>query len=141
MPYPPGISAGSARAPWNEPHAHEHEFMPVEELPIIEDGAAIFHEECIYAEGEYGQGWQCEETRTYRFEYSTLETPSGWEINLPTIDDWNEVYPTEEKWVIRIEEAFHKFGPSDEVSFDVDPDPDCGQVTIEYESWKLHFEP
>ncbi len=34
--------------------------------PILEDGAAIFHERCHYAEGRYGEGWECEEARTFR---------------------------------------------------------------------------
>jgi len=116
--------------------------MPVEELPIIEDGAAIFHEKCQYAEGEYGQGWKCEETRTYRFGYSTLESPDGETVELPTIAEWPSDMPDgRDGKVVEIEEAFHAHGPGDKVGFDVDPDPECGRVTIEYEGWQLHFKP
>jgi len=143
MPYPPGTSAGDPRAPWNEPRAHEHEFEPRQDRsPIIEDGAAIFHEECQYAEGRYGGGRQCEETRTYRFEYSTLESPDGKTVELPTIAEWPSDMPDgRDGKVVEIEEAFHSHGPGDKVGFHVDPDPDCGKVTIEYEGWKLHFRP
>jgi len=143
MPYPPGTSAGDPRAPWNESHDHQHEFELLEESPIIEDGAAIFREECIYAEGEYGQGYQCEEARTYRFEYSILESPDGETWNLPTIHEWedHDLPKKRSEKVITIEQRFHELGPSEKVSFDVDPAPDCGQVTISYKGWKLHYEP
>jgi len=137
MPYPPGTSAGDPRAPWNEPHAHEHEFRPLEKAPIIEDGAAIFHEECIYAEGRYGDGWECEETRTYRFEYSTLESPDGETVELPTIAEWPSDMPDgRDERVITIEEEFHT-GNADIV--DIDPDRDDGTVTLEHDGWQLHF--
>ena len=137
-PYPPGISAGTAGAPWNEPHAHEHEFRPFEEPPVIEDGAAIFHQECIYAEGEYGQGYECEETRTYRFEYSTLESPDGKEWILPDITEWDQINDDNEvaEQVITIEEQFHAENAD---IVDIYPDRDDGRVTLEYDGWKLHF--
>lgn len=59
--YPPGVSAGTPRAPWNEPdRSHHHEFLDGE--MVIEDGAAIFYEKCAYHE----RGWECDETRTTR---------------------------------------------------------------------------
>jgi len=138
--YPPGTWAGDPRAPWNEPdrsHEHRWESEEFEINPIIEDGAAIFHEECQYAEGRHGEGWQCEETRTYRFEYSTLESPSGEEWKVPSIENWEEATPVVEKKVVAIEERFHNH--RDEVSLDIDPDRDCGQVTLTYKGWQLHF--
>ncbi|UBF21852.1 hypothetical protein HSTV-3_gp92 [Halorubrum virus HSTV-3] len=63
--YPPG-AANDPRAPYNQPdHSHEHEWWDTEG-PIFEDGAAMFHEACGYAEGRYGEGWECEETRWFR---------------------------------------------------------------------------
>lgn len=66
--YPPGMSGRDfVRAGIDQPHHHEHEWVPCEgENPVFEDGAAIFLEECLYAEGEYGQGWECEEGRQGR---------------------------------------------------------------------------
>jgi hypothetical protein len=145
--YPPGTSRRDLiRGGIIEPHHHECEFHPVEDpeySPIIEDGAAIFHERCRYAEGEYGEKWQCEETRTYRFEYSELESPSGKTWDLPDITEWDD-HDLPEKHaekVVTMEERFHGVGPSDEVTLDVDPDRDAGIVTIEYCGWKLHFRP
>jgi hypothetical protein len=142
--YPPGMSKRDfVRAGIDQPHAHEHEFTSEGmDGPIIEDGAAIFREECWYAEGEYGQGWECEESRTYRFEYSTLESPDGEVVELPTIAEWPSDMPDgRDGKVVEIEEAFHTHGPGDLVSFDVDPDRDGGVVTLEYKGWKLRFEP
>ncbi|AAL54946.1 hypothetical protein HfxHF1_185 [Halophage HF1] len=66
--YPPGTSAGDPRAPWNAPdRSHDHEWRPCDpDYPILEDGAAIFLEACGYAEGRWGEGWECEETRQFR---------------------------------------------------------------------------
>jgi len=142
MEYPPGVSAGSPKAPWNEAHAHEHEFLPAETDVIIEDGAAVFQMDCQYAEGEYGQGYQCEASKQYRFEYSTLESPNGETAELSTIAECPGQFPDEiRSKIISIEDAFHTYGPGDTVGFSVNPDPDCGYVTIEYGGWKLHFRP
>lgn len=143
--YPPGAK-NDPRAPYNQPdHSHEHRWQHEEEgvSPIIEDGAAIFHEECQYAEGRYGDGWQCEETRIYRFEYSKLVSPSGEEWEIPEIQEWNDHNLPEKhaEKVVTIEQRFHEFGPGDKVSFDADPDPKNGVVTIEYRGWTLYFEP
>lgn len=140
---PPGASS-DPRAPYNQPdRSHEHIWRHEEEQlqPVIEDGAAIFYEECQYAEGRYGDGWQCEETRTYRFEYSTLETPRGDKYDLPAIGNWDEADPVAAEAAVKVEQAFHSLGPGDKVSFDVDPDPECGVVTIEWNGYTLKFEP
>ena len=140
--YPPGAK-NDPRAPYNQPdRSHDHEWRPGDmDNPVIEDGAAIFHERCQYAEGRHGEGWECEETRTYRFEYSTLESPGGKEWELPDITNWDEAPEEIAQKVILIEERFHGKGPSEKVNFDVDPDPDAGVVTIEYKGWTLKFEP
>jgi len=140
--YPPGTSRRDLiRGGIIEPHDHEHEFDPCQskDNPVIEDGAAIFHLQCRYAEGEYGEKWSCDETRTYRFEYDSLCTPSGERIDLPTISSWDEVDENVAEQVIHIEEEFH--AGNEDVVMNVDPDPDCGQVTISLEGWQLHFRP
>lgn len=140
--YPPG-AANDPRAPWNEvDHTHEHRWEREEFRlqPIIEDGAAIFTEKCTYKEGRYGDGWECEETRTYRFEYSTVDV-GGSVVDLPTIDDWDEVDEEVACCVMAIKKAYHEHGPGDKVSIDVDPDPDNGVVTIEWNGYELKYEP
>lgn len=142
--YPPGTSAGDPRAPWNAPdRSHEHRWRHEEEdvIPEIEDGAAIFSEECQYAEGRYGDGWQCEEVRHYRFEYSWLESPDGKEWEIPPIEDWEGSDVVKAREVRQIERAFHEHGPGDKVAFDVDPDPKQGIVSISYDGWTLNYEP
>jgi hypothetical protein len=71
--YPPG-AANDPRAPYNQPdRSHEHEWEPTgADGPIFEDGAAIFFDECMYAEGEYDEGWHCEETRSFRCEIERI---------------------------------------------------------------------
>jgi hypothetical protein len=62
--YPPGMSGRDfVRAGIDQPHYHEHEFFSDNTDPIFEDGAAVFSESCDYVEGEYGQGYRCEESR------------------------------------------------------------------------------
>lgn len=143
--YPPGMGRrDKIRAGIIEPHAHEHEWWPDEHNgPLIEDGAAIFTQVCEYSEGEFGEKWSCDETRTYRFEYSTLETPDGDKYDLPTINKWDEIDSDEiaEK-VVRIEEQHCYVGPGDEeTTMKVDPDPDCGFVSIEWNGYTLYYRP
>lgn len=144
--YPPG-AANDPNAPYNQPdRSHDHEWRLVEDGPIIEDGAAIFHERCQYAEGRYGDGWECEETRTYRFEYSSLKTPEGVKFDLEPLSKWGGNHPgMMTQWVrdkvSEIEQEFVTNGPGGEISWDVDPDPDCGVVSIEWDGWTLKYEP
>jgi hypothetical protein len=149
--YPPGTSRRDLiRGGIIESHDHEHEWEMDDHRadPIIEDGAAIFHLQCRYVEGRYGEGWKCEETKTYRFEYNTLVTPfcRGDECyELPEIDEWENDCISEDfddyigKAVIEVEERFHS-GDKD-VTIEVDPDPDDGEVVIKWHGLELSFTP
>jgi len=142
--YPPGTSRRDlARGGIIEPHNHEHEWVPNQDMsPIIEDGAAIFHERCIYAEGRYNEKWSCDETRSYRFEYSKLEAPDGRTWELPTIEDWDDVDEEAGEKVIAVEESLVNFGPAkDSALASIDPDPEAGEVVVAWNGWKLTFEP
>lgn len=138
--YPPGTSRRDLiRGGIIEPHAHECEFEPDDprDGPIIEDGAAIFHLRCNYVEGRWGEGWSCEETKTYRFEYGELDTPDDERIDLPDITEWDEVPDDVAEQVIRIEEEFH--AGNNDVEMYVDPDPDGGCVELTFEGYTLRF--
>jgi hypothetical protein len=140
--YPPGAK-NDPRAPYNQPdRSHEHRWWHDEEHinPVIEDGAAIFQEECLYAEGRYGDGWQCEETRTYRFEYDCVEVLGGGEIQLPSITDWENVNDELSEVVVAIEEAWHNGDSRAELS-SIDPDPSGGEVAIGFLGYTLYFRP
>lgn len=138
--YPPGAK-NDPRAPYNQPdHSHEHEWWPDEHNnPVIEDGAAIFHQVCGYAEGRYGEGWSCNETRNYRFEYSHLESPDGEEFDLPEIGEWDTVDGYVGEQVIQVEFGFRKDDPDTTIA-DINPDRDEGWVVLERDGWRLHFE-
>ena len=137
-PFLPAGADNDPNAPYNQKdHSHDHEWEHNEHnlSPEFEDGGVIFHEVCMYAEGQYGEEWQCEEERSYRFEYSTLETPEGGELLLnPHLEGDDE---TIEERVIEIEMAFHNH--RDEVTLDVDPDPDYGVVSISYDGYTLNY--
>lgn len=140
--YPPGMSKRDfVRAGIDQPHHHDCEFRPAQDDSlIIEDGAAIFFEECRYVEGEYGQGYSCEETRSYRFEYDTLELLDGGEIDLPTIEEWDTVNDELAEVIIAIEEAFLNGDSRAELS-SIHPDPDSGEVAIDYLGYTLCYRP
>jgi hypothetical protein len=106
---------------------------------VIEDGAAIFERECEYAEGRYGEGWQCEATDRYRFEYDRLVTLEDHSIDLLTIEDWDQIDEKIREIVLAIEEAYAI--DDYRVSIDVDPDPVSGQVTIDYLGYSLIYTP
>lgn len=66
---PPGVSPSHPHFnPPDRSHEHLWDGGRADEYPLFEDGAAIFIESCSYVEGRYGEGWQCEETRTTRCE-------------------------------------------------------------------------
>lgn len=129
---------------------HDHEWRLDEESPIIEDGAAIFMEDCTWAEVTsavtsekhdetfYGYGAECEESRSYRFEYSHLVLGDGTKIELPTIENWDEVSEMANEMVEYIEEAYYN-GTADVIS--VKPDKKSGEVVIAAYNWELRYEP
>lgn len=127
--YPPGAK-NDPRAPYNQPdRSHEHEWRPFDEDPIIEDGAAIFQQECQYAEGRYGEGWQCEETRSYRFELAWVKKKSIGTIYLESELDYFPMVA--EEGLI----AVHQDGEI----IAMDPDEDNGYVTVETDEWRVKF--
>lgn len=72
-PYPPGTSRRDlVRGGIIEPHAHDHEFLLEDTGVVFEDSAVIFTQRCHYAEGEYGQGWECEEEVSMRVDADRL---------------------------------------------------------------------
>lgn len=93
--YPPG-AANDPRAPYNQPdHSHEHEWeMDTLDTPEFEDGAAMFHEWCNYAEGRYGEGWECEEMRWWRCDVERVVKLRDGEPNISYLaseeDHYNE---------------------------------------------------
>lgn len=140
--YPPGTSRRDlVRGGIIEPHNHECEWIPeFRDGPIIEDGAAIFHETCNYAEGRYGDGFQCENERSYRFEYDTLEVPVvEEEIELETISDWEDMEQPVRDVIIYLEAEF--LNGNDDVDLAVDPDPDYGEVAISHCGFTLSYRP
>jgi hypothetical protein len=138
--YPPGMSKRDfVRAGIDEhPNAHEHQWGPGRDPgPLLEDGAAVFQEECRYAAGPDGHGWQCEETRSYRMEYDTLETPTE-EVELHEIDDWEENNEKVRAKVMHIEQAFME-GEAELTS--IDPSPRSGEVAITHGEFTLCYRP
>ena len=139
MGYPPGMTKRDfVRAGIDQPHSHEHEWVENRGVdnPIIEDGAAIFFQECNYAEGRYGEGYSCTETNSYRFEYDRLVTPSGSEIDLPSIENWDDIDEKVQEKLMEIESR-----PREDVEMNIHPDPDNGEVAISYEGYTLCYEP
>jgi hypothetical protein len=132
--YPPGMSKRDfVRAGIDQPHHHEHEWFPDEEGPYLEDKAAVFIERCRYAEGEYGQGWSCEEERTYRFE----------EVHLRRLRDEKPpvTYTDIDRamQLARLEAGLIGVYQEGEI-IDIDPDPDVGHLVVEHDGWQVRFE-
>jgi hypothetical protein len=145
-----GFSGPPTSPPDPDPiNTHDHEWRPTEDSPIMEDGAAIFREECRWAEVTsathskkhdetfYGYGAECEETRSYRFEYSRLILADDVEVELPEITEWDEVPDPVERIVIEIEEMYH----AGEAEIHIDPDQQDGEAIISHGVWELHYEP
>lgn len=139
--YPPGMSKRDfVRAGIDQPHDHEHEWENNnDEWPLLEDGAAIFREKCNYAEGRYGEGWECEETRTYRFEYHSLKLDTERLIYLPDISDFDCLLKEIRDLIIEIETAAINHEDEAEILFTACRD--SGEVEIRYKDYILRYEP
>lgn len=123
---------------------HDHEWEPVHSSPIIEDGAAIFREECRWAEtksvdmGKYGSesvvvGAECEEYRTYRMEAAWAEKKME---DSPSIfylaSEFDHFWRVAEQALIAVEQDGGEI-------ISIDPDGELGQVTIETDNWRVKF--
>lgn len=138
--YPPGTSRRDLiRGGIIEPHDHEHEWEMDDHRadPIIEDGAAIFHLQCRYAEGRYGEKWSCEEEKSYRFDYDSLVFPNDSSCPIRDIDHWKKNTDFVRRKVVEIESAWH--AGDEDVTIYVDPDPGYGEVVIEWQGWELRY--
>lgn len=137
--YPPGTSAGDPRAPWNAPdRSHEHEWYPTDEPnPILEDGAAIFHDYCEFTEGRWNEGWSCEETRSFRCELDRviLERENAPDVTYlaetaQTPELWSYVHTLFEDALIAVENGARNGG--DELHFQhIDPANEYGDGYVE----------
>lgn len=150
---PPGVTASDIDRHYGGGIPdHDHEWMPVEEeSPVLEDMAALFHEECRFAEvvnshtdyqrdevyHEYGQ--ECEATRWHRFELTYVELPGENRLDRDDIDrleeEGDELFETVLDAVIGAEQAF----PEDTEVVDIDPDPDIGQVVVRHDGYELGY--
>lgn len=138
---------------------HEHEWMPVEELsPILEDMAAIFHEQCRWAEivdsytdhrrdeTYYETGAECEAERHYRFElaYVAELTEKGRpdlrldreELNQLGVEG-DELFDKALNVVVETEKAF----PDETEIIEIDPDRQQGRVVLRYDRFEIGYGP
>jgi hypothetical protein len=123
--------------------------MPVEGLsPVLEDMAAIFHEQCRWAgvvdsytdhrrdETYYETGAECEAERHYRFELAYVFDESGTRLDRDDIDRLEEEGDeTVIEAVIAAERAF----PEETEVVDIDPDRQEGQVVVGHDGVELGY--
>jgi hypothetical protein len=132
---PPGPSALSS---------HTHEWEPVPSAPIIEDGAAIFREECRWAEtksvdmGRHGSeevvvGAECDEFRTYRFELAWIKQKRANAPGIYYLASELDRFPLKaEAALIEVEQGAGKIK-------NIDPDEDWGIVIVEGDNYEVCF--
>lgn len=157
---PPGVtSADIDRHYGGGVPDHKHEWEPVQGLsPVLEDLAAIFHEQCRWAEitGRYVDrardevyyetGAECEAERSYRFELAYVAELT--EANHPDLrvdrdeleqleEDEDPFYETVLDTVIAAERAF----PDETEIVEIDPDRTNGQVIIRHDGFEIGYEP
>lgn len=147
--YPPGVSASTPNAPWNEPDmSHEHEWEPIQDAsPLFEDGYAMFGERCIWEnvqnaergyEGEYvvTDSIPCEKERWVKFEPTVIAGDDiiGGEYDVP--DPHEELPVWAEDVLVGLE-----VNPDERTIVKCDPDPDYGRVIVEYDDHTVLFKP
>jgi len=122
---------------------HDHEWEPEGESPYIEDGAAIFVEYCTYAvtksvdmglrgTEEFAVGPECDESRQYRFEIAWVEEIRPDEPNITYLASEFDRFP-------RIKEGILIDIELKGDITNIDPDPDYGTVTVEYDNWRAKY--
>jgi hypothetical protein len=131
---------------------HEHEWVPVQGLsPVLEDMAAIFHEQCRWAEvvdsytdhrrdeTYYENGAECEAERHYRFELAYVVDESGTRLDRDDIDrleaEGDDRFESVIEAVIAAEQAF----PEETQVVDIDPDRRNGQVVVRHDGLELGY--
>ena len=129
---------------------HEHEWVPVQGLsPVLEDMAAIFHEECRFAEvvdtytdhrrdeTYYETGAECQAERHYRFELAYVVDESGTRLDRDDIDrledENDERFESVIEAVIAAERAF----PNETEVVDIDHQE--GRVVIRHDGFELGY--
>jgi hypothetical protein len=154
---PPGVTPADIDRHYGGGLEHDHEWHPVEdEHPVLEDRAAVFHEQCVWREvvathtdyardevyEEHGQ--ECGETRWRRFDLAYVAISSE-EATL-RLDrdalDWLE--GVEAELLETINETLHEAGrahPEDTATIEVDPDPETGLVVIRYDGFEFGYRP
>jgi hypothetical protein len=152
---PPGVtSADIDRHYGGGVPDHDHEWMPVEGLaPILEDWAAIFHEECRHAEvvdsytdhqrdeTYYETGAECEAERHYRFELAYVVDESGARLESDDIDRLEQEHDERSNTVIEAVIAAEQSFPDETEVVDIDPDRSNGQVIVQHDGFELGYEP
>jgi len=145
---PPGVS--HSHDYFNPPDmSHDHEWRPVDDAPILEDGAVIFQEECIWEnvqntepgyEGErvVTESIPCEETRNIRFEPSYIWFPSGRGAPARDLPGMSFPMPTTEKALLDVEQAAQEGNV--EITT-VNPSPNCGKVRVEWNGHTVIYRP
>lgn len=131
---------------------HEHEWEPVQGLsPVLEDMAAIFHEQCRFEEivnsytdyqrdeTYYETGAECEAERHYRFELAYVIDESGTRLDRDDIDrleeDGDDRFETVIEAVIAAEQSF----PEETEVVEVDPDRQQGQVVVRHDGVEIGY--
>jgi hypothetical protein len=147
---PPGTSASDIDRHYGGGiPEHDHEWMPVEDQsPVLEDMAAIFHEQCRFAEvvdsytdhrrdeTYYETGTECEAERHYRFELAYVIDESGQRLDRDDIDRLEkEGDETVIEAVIAAERAF----PEETEVVEIDPDRQEGRVVVQHDGVELGY--
>jgi hypothetical protein len=121
--------------------------MPVEGLsPVLEDLAAIFHEQCRWTEiinsytdhqrdeTYYETGAECEAERHYRFELAYVESD---EERLDRDELEQNGHESALEAVIEAERAF----PDETEIIEIDPDRQQGRVVIRHDGVEIGYGP
>lgn len=152
---PPGTSASDIDRHYSGgvPN-HDHEWMPVEGLsPVLEDLAAIFYEQCRFAEvvdsytdhrrdeTYHETGAECEAERHYRFELAYVVDESGTRLDRDDIDRLEEEDDNRFETVIEAVIAAERAFPDETEVVDIDPDRRNGQVVVRHDGFELGYEP
>lgn len=132
---------------------HDHEWEPVQGLsPVLEDIAAIFHEQCRWAEivdsytdyqrdeTYYETGAECEAERHYRFELAYLETEKE-RLDRDDIDRLEQENDKRFETVIEAVIAAERAFPEETAVVEIDADRHQGYVVVRHDGVEIGYGP
>jgi hypothetical protein len=123
---------------------HEHEFIPTEDRPVLEDHSAKFTERCEWVERVgsytseehdetfYGVGDECHETRSFKMDAVAVEKRREGTNITYLASEFDSSFPF-------LDAVFESVQSGEHTIIDSDPDKQTGHVVVQSRDWRIKY--